>query len=238
MKDITATFGTLYRPVKTLVVYEENSDEKRLFVESYDMDDNGYPINAHPLTLKESIGLAKSLDTSEELKRNFLKPSGLMPRNILHINPAQNGYAVWHTPAQKVELFFVEGLNIPSGIASVPAMIWKASKNTLWVYAIADDKEITEKIKLCHAPFFNLYSDGMVCMGTVKINIPSDCLLEEFIALWQNYFFNSYFSHLIGAKSPVKGNIIQLWQSLIGTEKKFPIKSLLENSKTLKNIFL
>ncbi|MFV8327742.1 hypothetical protein [Flavobacterium sp. ZS1P14] len=30
-------------------------------------------------------------------------------------------------------------------------------------------------------------------MGTVAVTIKSDCLLEEFIALWEQYFFNSYF---------------------------------------------
>lgn len=236
MTDITENFGTLYRPIKTLVVYEEKSTSKSIYVESYDMDEKGYPINAHPLTAKESIALANALDTSEELQRNFLRPLGLMPKNILHINPAQDGYAVWQTPAQNVGLFFIEDLNIPCGKAAVPPLIWKGSKTTLWVYAVSSLENLTEQTTLCHSPFFNGYSDGKVCMGTVKINIPADCLLEEFISLWQTYFFNSYFSHLLGQRSPVKGNIIQLWKSLIGTRKKFPVKVLLPIGFTLKKI--
>ncbi|MFV8328185.1 PRTRC system protein B [Flavobacterium sp. ZS1P14] len=236
MKDITATFGTLYNPVKAFVVYQKNTADKTIYVEAYDMDKNGCPINAHPLSLRESTQLANALDTSDELKRNFLKPSGLLPKNVLFINPDHDGYAVWHTPSQRVDLFFVDGLAIPNGKVSMPPLVWKASKNTLWIYAMDSDKEINEQTALAHAPFFNLYTDGKVCMGTVSISIKTDCLLEEFIQQWEQYFFNSYFSHLIGDASPVKGNIIQLWQNLVFNGKPFPMKSLLKNGLTIKNL--
>ncbi|MEA9414336.1 PRTRC system protein B [Flavobacterium sp. PL02] len=236
MKDITADFGTLYNPVKALVIYQKYASDKTIYVESYDMDKNGYPTNAHPLSLKESTQLANALDTSDELKRNFLKPLGLLPKNVLYINPDHDGYAIWHTPSQKADLFFVESLGIPNGKASIPPLLWKASKNTLWIYALDGTTAITETTSLYHAPYFNLYSDGRVCMGTVSVNIKTDCLLEEFIQLWEQYFFNSYFSHLISEKSPVKGNIIQLWQSLVNTRKKFPMKVLIKNGLTLNKL--
>lgn len=236
MKDITSAFGTLYNPVKAFVVYQKHSAEKSIYVEAYDMDKNGCPINAHPLSLKESTQLASALDTSEELTRKFLKTSGLLPKNILHLNPEHDGSAIWYTPAQKVSLFFVESLGITNGEAFVPPLLWKATKNTLYIYAMDTEMQINEQTPLYHAPFFNLYADGRVCMGTVWVTIKSDCHLEEFISLWEQYFFNSYFSHLIGNKSPVKGNVIQLWQKLIGSDKPFPVKSLLKNGLTIKNI--
>lgn len=236
MKDITQTFGTLYNPVKAFVVYQKDTAEKSIYVEAYDMDKNGCPINAHPLSLKESTQLASALDTSDELTRKFLTPSGLLPKNVLHLNPAHNGSAIWYTPAQKVSLFFVEGLGILNGEAFVPPLLWKASKNTLYIYAMDTDSQIKEQTALYHAPFFNLYTDGRVCMGTVKVDIKADCHLEDFMQSWEQYFFNSYFSHLIGNTSPVKGNIIQLWQKLVITTKPFPIKSLLKNGLTIKKI--
>jgi PRTRC genetic system protein B len=238
MKDITSTFGALYTPVKAFLVYEKSGTEKNVYVESYDIDRNGCPVNAHPLSIKESTEMAKALDTSDELKRNFLKPSGLLPKNVLYINPDHDGYAVWTSPKQQVDLFFIENLNIPNGRASVPALLWKASKTELRIFAIEADENINEHTALYQAPFFNLYEDGKVCMGTVQIQIDPDCLLEEFIKKWQEYFFNSFFSHLIKSKSPVKGNIIQMWQSLSGTKKAFPVKSLLKNGLTLKSIIL
>lgn len=73
-------------------------------------------------------------------------------------------------------------------------------------------------------------------MGTVAVNIQPDCLLEEFMQLWQQYFFNSYFSHLMQEHNPVKGNIIQLWKNLVGSRKKFPQKALIKNGLTIKNL--
>jgi PRTRC genetic system protein B len=238
MKDITATFGTLYNPVKAFVVYQKDTADKSFYIEAYDMAENGCPINAHPLSLRESKQLANALDTSDELKRNFLKPSGLLPKNVLYMNPDHDGYAIWYTSAQKVNLFFVESLAIADGKAFIPPLLWKASKSSLSIYAINSTTNINEQTNLYHAPFFNIYKDGKVCMGTVSVSIKADCPLEEFIQKWEQYFFNSYFSHLIGETSPVKGNIIQLWQALVGNGKPFPMKSLLKNGLTIKNLLL
>ncbi|HEY0054295.1 MAG TPA: PRTRC system protein B, partial [Pedobacter sp.] len=188
------------------------------------------------LTVRESTALAKALDTSEELKSNFLKPAGILPKNVLYINPDRNGYAVWHTPEQYLNLLFSKDLTIPNGKTFIPSLIWKASKKTLQIYAYESGAELNEQTLLYHAPFFNIYNNGKVCMGTVAVNIQPDCLLEEFIQLWQQYFFNSYFSHLMQEHNPVKGNIIQLWSNLVGSRKKFPHKALRKNGLTLKNL--
>ena len=46
----------------------------RPYVESFDMDETGCPINGHPLTVKEANALAKSLMVAEKKQRNFLNP--------------------------------------------------------------------------------------------------------------------------------------------------------------------
>ena len=233
--DITNTFGTLYHPVKAFVLYQQEQGDKNIYVESYDMDSKGYPINAHPLSVRESTALSKALDSSAESKHSFLKPAGLLPSNVLYINPYQSGYAVWYTPPQKIDLLFADSLTIPNGKAHIPALLWKASKDSLYVYALKSS-EYDLGTPLYHAPFFNVYEDGRVCMGTVSINIKKDCLLEAFMRTWETYFFKSYFSHLFQGHQPVKGNIIQLWQSLIGTRRKFPMKSLIKTNRTVKHI--
>lgn len=127
-----------------------------------------------------------------------------MPKNAVYINPDHDGYAIWYTASQRVNLFFTESLGIPNGMASIPPLLWKPSKNSLYVYAL--DSNINEQTTLFHSPFFNLYEDCKVCMGTVSVNIKVDCLLEEFIYQWEQYFFNSHSSHPIQEKSPVRGN--------------------------------
>ena len=92
VNDIANDFGTLYHPKSALVFYEKKGTETDMYVEHFDMDSNGTPINAHPLTVKEANVLAKALKTDEEKSRAFLKPKGILPTNILHINPSEKRY--------------------------------------------------------------------------------------------------------------------------------------------------
>lgn len=235
MTDITQTFGTLYHPVKGIVIYREQGGQQGIYVESYDMDGNGYPCNARPLSVRESQSLAKALNTATESEQRFLQPSGLLPTNLLYLRYGANGYAIWHTPPQRVRLLFKDELTIPSGDAPLPALLWRAGREQLAIYAIRDGQPDVDTA-LYHAPFFNINPDGRVCMGSVHIDISADCSLEQFISQWQDYFFGSYFSHLIGASSPVKGNIVQLWRGLVGSRKQFPKSILVKNGYTIKNL--
>jgi PRTRC genetic system protein B len=235
MKDLTNDFGNLYFPLRTLVIFKRHTTDSDYYVESYDMDGAGRPINGHPLTVKESNALAKALTVREKKAQGFLMPEALMPKNILHINSNVDGFAIWHTPAQERKLLFTESLGLPSGTAHVPTMIWKAHKGSVQVFAVKDE-EITLHTNLYKAPFFNVYNDGRVCMGNVRIGIPSKCCLENFIALWEHHFYSSYFSHTIHGESPVKGNIVQLWQHLLQSGDPFPAESLLPTKYQLKNL--
>jgi len=234
--DITDNFGTLYFPKSALVIYQSNDNDQETYVEHFDMDKNGNPINAHPLTIKEAELLAKSLQTDEEKNKAFLKPKGILPTNVLHINPSEDGSVIWYTKAQQRQLYFVDSLGIPNGTAQVPAMLWLANKSTLNVFALANDRRTTEKTALYYAPFFNIYESGKVCMGTVSIDITNSTSLEEFMNAWEHYFFNSYFSHLLGNYNPINGNCVNLWKELINTNKPFPKGILKKNSKTFKNL--
>ena len=54
MKNITQDFGTLYHPTTALVFYQNDERNKDTYVEYFDMDKNGNPINAHPLSENEA----------------------------------------------------------------------------------------------------------------------------------------------------------------------------------------
>tara|TARA_R110000772_G_scaffold154855_2_gene265913 strand:+ start:215 stop:931 length:717 start_codon:yes stop_codon:yes gene_type:complete len=238
MKDITQNFGTLYHPLSALVFYQTKGSNKSTYVEHFDMDKNGSPINAHPLTEREAKILAKALNTDKEKGKAFLKSKSILPTNILHINPSENGSVLWYTKARKTKMFFIESLEIPKGMAEAPAMLWYANKQNLMVFALATDRRPTEKTALYHAPFFNVYEGGNVCMGTVDVNIKNSASIEEFTTAWEDYFFNSYFSHLMEDHNPIKGNCISLWKKLIQTGEAFPKEVLKKNNRTLKNLLL
>ena len=133
-------------------------------------------------------------------------------------------------------MYFVKKLEIPNGKAKIPAMLWFANKERLSVFALTSDKRPTEKTPLYYAPFFNVYEDGSVCMGTVNIHIKNSASVEEFTKSWEDYFFNSYFSHLLDNYNPINENCVNLWKKLIKTGETFPVGVLKKNNKTLKNV--
>lgn len=241
MKNLTSEFNQTYLPVKALLIYQQTTQreydsQQDWYVESYDIGKSGRPVNAHPLTTGESITLARLLQSSADRQSAFLQSSGILPANLLYLHTGEQGFAVWYTPAAKQQLYFVKGLTIPCGMASVPAMVWKATENSLNMFALKTNKKPVETTPLYHAPYFNTDSSGKVCMGTVDINIAPGTSLQEFMTHWQTYFWESYFSHLMAEFNPVTGNIVQLWQELIGTGKPFPVGVLKKSSLTLQNL--
>jgi PRTRC genetic system protein B len=241
MKNLTNSFCNEYRPIKALLICEkqrpnEDDVQSSIYVESYDIGKQGNPINAHPLTHRETLQLSSLFLASGELKTGYLRSRGVMPDKVLYINPQQSGYAVWYTSQQEVPLFFAEALGITSGRGNVPAMIWKAGRNELMVYALKGNRKPGSHTKLYHAPFFNIYTDGRVCMGTVRINITESARLEDFMGLWESYFWNSYFSHLMNEFNPVTENIVRLWQQQVDTGNVFPAGVLKPTHLTLQNL--
>jgi PRTRC genetic system protein B len=237
MKDITQYFSKQFLPFKGLIFYAQENNSDNIYVEAYDLSKQGKLINAHPLSLQEIKGLTESLNISQDLSDHFLKPESLLPANILYLSPGHEGFAIWYTPAMVRKMVFSSDLGLKDGNYPIPPMIWKADREELWVYAIAGTKKPGIKTRLSHAPFFNVHADGKVCMGTVDINVTTNTGFEEFMQLWQDYFFNSKFSHVIGNSSPMEGNIIQRWSELLGI-KKFPVDCLKPHSKSLKNLLV
>lgn len=242
-RNITHNFSNNYNPVKAILIYQKQNNEhegrdgeEEVYVESYDISRNGRPVNAHPLSLKESLHFSDMLRSQHVAQNSFLKCRGILPANLLYIATNNEGFAVWHTPQMERKLFFVPELGIPSGPMKIPAMLWIGGRDRLSVFALKGSRKPLLNSPLFHAPYFNMYSDGRVCMGTVKLGIQSDTCLEDFIGLWEKYFFNSYFSHTIGGGSVVGMNIVQLWQQQAATGQKFPEAHLVKTGKTIKNL--
>ena len=72
INDITKDFGTLYHPKSALVFYETKGSNTDVYVEHFDMDKNGNPINAHPLTVREGTQYRTGKEQGIfKVKRNF-----------------------------------------------------------------------------------------------------------------------------------------------------------------------
>lgn len=236
MKNIASEISEYFIPNQALLFFQSrNRKDQEAYVELYDIGRNGEPFNGRPLSDIESGKLAALLQRSTQNQHNIFQAGEIFDSNLLYLNP-NKGYAVWQTPPGKETLLFCDQLGIPDGRANMPSMLWKASIDELYIYALRTGQRATEITPLYKAPFFNIYDDNRVCTGTVEIDFSDVCNLEEFIKTWQYNFFHSYFSHMIGDRSPVRKNIIQLWKSLVGTDKKFPVKELIKCGITLKDI--
>ncbi|WP_153848403.1 PRTRC system protein B [Sphingobacterium paramultivorum] len=235
MEDITNSFETYFDPTGALVFYQSKGGYNTTYVEYFDME-NGIPINPHPLTVNEGKRLATALKVDEE-NLNHLKSDGIIPSNLLAFD-AKSAKIVWHTKAQFRELFFNKNLGIKSGKAHIPPLLWIADRENLNLFAISTGRKPTLSTSLYYAPFFNVYEDGSVCMGTVDIALAETGSIKELMSHWENYFFNSYFSHLMADHNPVNGNCVMLWENLIDNGKLFPTEMLVKTSKKLKDILL
>ena len=234
MKDITEKLGTLYHPQAALLVYRAQNGNGN-YVEYFDIDASGCPINAHPLTEREAAQLATVLRAKKQ-DENFLKPDGIMPSNMLTVSANINGITAWYTKAMQRQLYFVDSLGIPCAKAWVPAMLWIAKGKSLFVFALQSDRRPTEATRLYNAPFFNTYQDGKVCMGTVQLRFKKGCSLQEFTSQVEDYFFNSYFSHLMAGYQPVSGDCVQLWRDIITRQLPFPKQVLKKTNLTIKEL--
>ncbi|AIL46977.1 PRTRC system protein B [Elizabethkingia anophelis] len=233
IKEITPSFTKVFYPQSALIVYQAKEGET--YVEHFDMDRNGIPVNAHPLTVREASRLAKVLTTSTKEKEPVLRPDGIVSEQILYFDTSMNK-VIWYTKGMGRQMLFTEDLGIPNGTANVPPMLWVADRNNLAVFALASNRRPTEKTKLFNAPFFNVYDDGNVCMGSVDTEIKKTASLEEFTQQWEFFFFNSYFSHLMSDYNPIKGNCVSLWESLVTGSKTFPMKVLIDSGLTLEKL--
>ena len=238
MKNILHTFTQVYTPATALLIYTCKESHGDGYVEKYDIGPNGRPINARPLSLDEARELATSLNPDEPENIAVLRPKGLMPECILHVDPLPHQEVViWYTPPQlEAELYFSDFLQIPNGRAHLPGLVWKATRSGLKVFATATKSRPTAKTPLYYAPFFNLDKLGTVCMGTVNTEIAEKASIDEFIKAWQHFFFNSYFSHLMGEHTPLTVNVVQFWQSHIDSGQPFPAELLVKSNFTLESI--
>ncbi|MNU14559.1 hypothetical protein D3C71_26720 [compost metagenome] len=234
--NLSEHLGGLYQPISALLIYKQQTGQFRenCFVEHYDIDPTGKAVNAHPLTVQESEKLVAALKLSTSGKRAHQLHKTILPPNILYVDNEPSGAVVWYTKKMSIPLFFTESLGIKCGVANIPALVWKVQAKKLSVYALTSDQRPKEGTKLYYAPFFNIHVDGKVCLGTVNIKTENVTKIENLMDTWQEFFFNSRFSHVLN--NPINGNCVLLWKDLVGSGKSFPKKVLKSAQITLMDI--
>ena len=161
-------------------------------------------------------------------------PVEILPERVL-VRTAE--MIVWWWPAGEHTMFFsdrgedpllkkMNGRRYPH-----PSLLFKASGSHLWIRALERSERPTEETRMCMAPYWNCYDNGVVCTGTMKI--PHEKSVGA-IETWEQSFFQSEFTHASGTRKRTRfpGGLLAMWQFLEG-KKEFPSKHLVKLSQTL-----
>jgi PRTRC genetic system protein B len=206
------------------------TDQQRAFATLHDIvtQPEGAPLlaPAQPLSLAFLRRLAEGLG-------NQVAPE-VLPENVMARTPEM---IVWWSPAARRIMFFGEadeeagrlnGLNFPH-----PPLVFKVGGRELFVRALGKNTRPRVDAPLKTAPYWNTAGDdGRVCLGST--HAPESTSVES-IKSWEAAFFQSSFTHALGAVrlTSHKQGFIGLWRSLAG-KKVFPVRYLTDTRETLR----
>lgn len=228
MNKLTRIMSEVYKPKMAVVVYECNDTSKDVYLERRDII-NGTMGAGIPMTKKCLIDIMNAIALDND--RSDFGVHGIIPNNLLYADCTPGRMKlVWYNPPQIRQLYFNRDLGIADGKMCVPGLLYIASECSLKLYAFKGRKP---KMKLYRAPFMNV-SDQSVCLGNAKVQRPTNVTYTNLIAYWEEMFWRSEFSHILG-ENPIDGNLSTLTKHLIETGERFPNEVLLPVQHTLKS---
>lgn len=252
--DLEDNYLDMFNPVKMLVVYQQantkdNQSQKHnggaLYMESHDLYvEKGKTIVGAGSPLDVETIRTLVADYAKGITSSLMKTDGLLSEQVLYINqnPMKNAI-VWYNPTRLRKMHFKLDLGIPSGYAPVPCMIYYATDKECHVFCYKGDGRPTLETELYMAPFHNVYDDGSVCWGNVKVKKNQTRTFNYEMQRWEDAFWNSEFAHLNNDKVcalPVNA----VWTELIANQYRaenrmssigFPEQVLLK-SEEYKNL--
>ncbi|MBK7925979.1 MAG: PRTRC system protein B [Bryobacterales bacterium] len=181
---------------------------------------------AQPLTLDFLNNLAAGLGSRT--------PVEILPENVL-VRTAET--IVWWTPATHRTMFFrgadeyartLSGKRFPQ-----PALVWRVTGQDLFLRALKHNRGPNAETQLMVAPYWNVRGeDGYTCQGTMRS--PDDTGVAS-IALWERAFYQSEFTHQLGARRLTmhRDGFLGLWGSLADNPAPFPARHLVSASESL-----
>lgn len=182
-----------------------------------------------PLSKNTMKQIAGSFVQRNSLEMEF---GGLVaPHLLLGMNRPGTTAVIWYRPAMKRMLNFSSHLKI-TGTADVqvPATLYMVLNNTLYAFALLSDDRPTLSTKLHHAPFFNIYKDGNVCLGTAPIGKARARTFEGEANRFERGFYMA--EQTGGNNVPCKTDLKKLWAQQIKKGGPFPSKEeLVEHPK-------
>ena len=143
-----------------------------------------------PLTLRASRTILSSLS------KNAVGGGGYLPECVLMANGDE---MMWYEPPQVRHLGFKvlreaseQKLGTLAGPAPTPGVIFHVSGNDWRVFAYTAEGRPTPETLLFHAPTFNTYEDGRICVGSARTPTTNTA---DSIRAWSEAFWQSNFTH-------------------------------------------
>ena len=222
---LTKRINTMLRPRAALIAYSTDGGDT-YFLEVRSIDNEGAMSEGRPVTVDFINELIKGYS-----ERHSSTPHGRIPTNMLW-SDTRKGYEkyIWYNPPQKRMMFFKESLHIENAEYNLPGVIYEVRDERMNIYAYID-KELKPETELYAAPFFNV-TGSSVCLGSAKIDKPTEITYDRLLEYWEKKFWLTEFSHLGGNGNPTKSNLVLVTKA--AKEAPFNIEEL----KPLKNLKL
>ena len=222
---LTKQINTMLHPRAALIAYSTDGGDT-YFLEVRSIDNEGAMSEGRPVTVDFINELIKGYS-----ERHSSTPHGRRPTNMLW-SDTRKGYEkyIWYNPPQKRMMFFKESLHIENAEYNLPGVIYEVRDERMNIYAYID-KELKPETELYAAPFFNV-TGSSVCLGSAKIDKPTEITYDKLLEYWEKKFWLTEFSHLGGNGNPTKSNLVLVTKAA----KDAPFN--LEELKPLKNLKL
>lgn len=191
---------------------------------------NGKMGAAIPLSKRYADKMSKALS-----KKSNTMVGGIVPEGVLSIIfKHENMSLTWYTGPQRRKLLFSKTLNISNGYANLPGLVWSIHDKQLKVAVMLEKP--TMKSKVYKAPFHNISSAGVVCLGTGWKQLEAEFkTFTSTIKAAESAFFTTIFNE-IQDQNIVHGNLNSIYKSIVNTDKPFPVKAFVDTKTTLKDI--
>ncbi|ASN83236.1 PRTRC system protein B [Deinococcus ficus] len=187
------------------------------------------------------VVIAEMEPVTENLRKMLLaedkrRPLSYVPPGVVGITSDSCG---WFVPAQKRVMLFkgatdaslaaISGQEFPQ-----PPLVMVTWSRGMSIYALRDNERPTLDTPLMQAPYFNIFDDGGVCLGSTKV--PANGSVANTTG-WEAAFYSSHFTHRSGtaARWTPQFTHLELWQAA-AAKGAFDPEWLVPANKTLGEV--
>jgi PRTRC genetic system protein B len=130
------------------------------------------------------------LTALSELQANTAPKAEFLPATVIGVSPMAVTW--WAPPAMRRVFFKCEELGERSAVVPHPGLVFQASNEGFFVFALEGTDRPTQETPLFEPPYFNTWDFGSICIGSARVPKRIDVAS---IAGWEAGFFESAFTH-------------------------------------------